>query len=141
MNSTAAIWPPNWRRSILYKSKWKQKSNFWEDFILKKYESIFILDIRKVEDEGEAFNKEFAAFIEGLGGRLTEAKAMGRNQFAYEIKKRKGGIYWDFAFELDAVKVIEIKEKYRLDERVLRNMTVADERPEVLRTSLVVEQA
>lgn len=110
-----------------------------EDRILKKYESIFILDVRKVEDEGDAFAKEFAALIGELGGKMVAAVAMGRNQFAYEIKKRKVGFYWDFTFELEAEKIADIKEKYRLDERVLRNMIVVDERPAELRTSLIVE--
>ena len=112
-----------------------------EEMILKKYESVFILDIRKVDDEGEALAKEFDTFIAENGGKVNAAKHMGRITFSYEVKKRKAGIYWNFDFELDPDKVDNIKEKYRLDERVLRIMTIIDERPEVLRTSLVVEQA
>ena len=33
-------------------------------------------------------------------------------------------------FELDEAKVIELKQKYRLDERVLRNMVLVYDRPE-----------
>jgi small subunit ribosomal protein S6 len=101
-----------------------------EDNILKKYEAIFILDIRKVEDEGDAFSKEFAAMIKEWGGNMAESIAMGRNQFAREIKKRKAGIYWNFVFEVDADKIIAIKNQYRLDERVLRNMIINYDRPE-----------
>ncbi len=57
---------------------------------------------------------------------------MGRRQFTYEINKRKAGLYFDFLFELAPSKVLAIKEKYKLDERVLRNMIVADERPETV---------
>ena len=59
---------------------------------------------------------------------------------SYEIKKRKGGIYWNIFFELDPLKVIEIKEKYMLDERVLRNMIIVDERPAEIRSLKVVEE-
>ena len=97
---------------------------------MKKYESLFILDVRKVEDEGNALSKEFIALVEGWGGKMTAADAMGRLQFSYEIKKRKAGIYWDFHFELPEDKVNLIKEQYQLDERVLRILTVIDERPE-----------
>ena len=97
---------------------------------MKKYESLFILDVRKVEDEGNALSKEFCSLIEGWGGKITAADAMGRLQFSYEIKKRKAGIYWDFHFELPEDKVNLIKEQYALDERVLRILTVIDERPE-----------
>ncbi|MDD2403243.1 MAG: 30S ribosomal protein S6 [Victivallaceae bacterium] len=105
---------------------------------MKKYEAIFILDIRKVEDEGEAFSKEFAALIEGFGGKMEESVAMGRIPFAYEINRRKAGIYWNFVFELDADKTISIKEKFKLDERVLRDMIIVYDRPSKdARTKLV----
>ena len=97
---------------------------------MKKYESVFILDVRKVEDEGNALNKEFTDLVAGWGGKMTSAVPMGRLQFSYEIKKRKAGIYWDFHFELGEDKVNLIKEQYHLDERVLRILTVIDERPE-----------
>ena len=53
-------------------------------------------------------------------------------QFTYDINKRKAGIYWDFLFELDPLKLIEIKNKYKLNEKVLRSMTIVSERPEGL---------
>jgi small subunit ribosomal protein S6 len=98
---------------------------------LKKYEAIFILEIRKVEDEGKAFTEEIKSLIEGWNGKLEEAIPMGRKQFAREIKKRKAGIYWNYIFTCPAEKIIEIKNKYRLDERVLRNMIIIYDKPEV----------
>ena len=97
---------------------------------MKKYEAVFILDIRRTDDEGAAFTKDFSDLIASLGGKLTSALPMGRHQFSYEIDKRKAGIYFDFLFELDAAKVIEIKEKYKLDDRILRNMILLSDRPE-----------
>ena len=100
---------------------------------MKKYEAIFIYDIRMVDDEGEGANRELVALIESLGGKVTESVSMGRIQFSYEIKKRKAGIYWDVFFEIDESKIIAIKDKFRLDERVLRNMIVIDDRPAEIR--------
>lgn len=100
-----------------------------EEQVLKKYEAIFILDIRKVEDEGEAFSKEFAALIEGFGGKMEESIPMGRIQFSYEINKRKAGIYWNFVFEADADANERILDKFRLDDRVLRPMIIVYDRP------------
>ena len=99
---------------------------------MKKYEAVFILDMRKVEDEGKAFSEEFAQMIQSWGGNVSESVAMGRRQFAREIRKRKAGIYWDFMFELDPLKLIEVKNKYKLNEKVLRSMTLVSERPEGL---------
>lgn len=97
---------------------------------MKKYEAVFILDIRKVEDEGKAFTEEFGKNLESWGGKLLEANAMGRKQFAREIKKRKAGIYWDYVFELDPLAVIKIRNQYRLDERMIRLLIINFERPE-----------
>jgi len=101
-----------------------------EDLTLKKYEAIFILDIRKVEDEGLSFSKELTGLIESLGGNVINVEPMGRLQFSYEIKKRKAGIYFDYIFEAEEKSIIQIKNRYRLDERVLRNMILVCDRPE-----------
>ncbi len=97
---------------------------------MKKYEAVFILDIRKTDDEGAAFSKEFGELVAALGGKMESVTPMGRRQFTYEINKRKAGIYFDFLFELETSKVREIKEKYKLDERILRNMILICDRPE-----------
>ena len=55
---------------------------------------------------------------------------MGRKQFTYEINKRKAGLYFDFVFNIDEEKVIAIKDKFRLDARVLRNLILIYDRPE-----------
>jgi small subunit ribosomal protein S6 len=97
---------------------------------LKKYEAVFILDIRKADDDGTAFRNELTQLIESLGGKVESSVVMGRKQFTYEINKRRAGLYFDFIFDLDADKVIEIKDKYKLDQRVLRNMIIVCDRPE-----------
>jgi len=105
---------------------------------LKKYEAVFILDMRKVEDEGKAFAEEFGKNIQGWGGKIVETNPMGRRQFAREIRKRKAGVYWDFVVELDEQKVAEIREKYRLDERVVRLLDIIYDRPDSVPAGLKV---
>jgi small subunit ribosomal protein S6 len=97
---------------------------------LKKYEAVFILEIRKVEDEGKNFSEEFARLIESFGGKMIKSESLGRKQFAHEIKKRKAGAYWNYIFELPAEKAPEVKNKFRLDERVLRTLIINYDRPE-----------
>ena len=99
---------------------------------MKKYEAVFILDIRKADDEGAAFCREFGELIASLGGKLESTVPMGRRQFTYEINKRRAGLYFDFVFELEEARVRDIKDKYRLDQRILRNMILLFDRPESL---------
>ena len=103
---------------------------------MKKYEAVFILDMRKVEDEGQAFSEEFEKNVQSWGGVMVENVSMGRKQFAREIKKRKAGIYWNFVFELEPAKETEIREFYKLDERVIRLMIINFDRPDQVRSTI-----
>jgi small subunit ribosomal protein S6 len=87
---------------------------------LKKYEAMFILDEHLVEDQGNAFSEEFKKLAEGLGSKIDETLPMGKRQFTYEVKKKKAGIYWDFMMTAEPNTIQPIKNKYRLDERILR---------------------
>ena len=98
---------------------------------MNKYEAVFILNIRKVDDEGDAFSKEFTGMLEEWGGNIVETQPMGRKQFAREIKKSKAGIYWNYVFNLDPEKVLAIRNQFRLDDRVIRLMIINYDRPEV----------
>jgi small subunit ribosomal protein S6 len=109
-----------------------------EEKTLKKYEAIFIMDIRKVDDEGAAVSSEITALIEKWGGEMIKSESLGRRQFAYEIKKRKGGIYWNYVFTALPDKIEELKEHFRLDERILRNMIINFDRPAVEKSGVQV---
>jgi small subunit ribosomal protein S6 len=97
---------------------------------LKKYEAVFILDIRRVDDEGNAFTQELTELMKGWKGSISESISLGRRQFAREIKKRKAGIYWKYIFESNPEVIEQIRDKFRLDDRVLREMVIAYDRPE-----------
>lgn len=87
---------------------------------MRKYEAVFILNEKKVEGGSEAFADQVENLIKELGGNVSEKDNMGRRQFARPIGKQKAGFYWDFVFHLEAAKVEKLKDKYRLNEGVLR---------------------
>ena len=97
---------------------------------MKKYETVFILDERKIQDEGKSFAEEFAAVISGAGGEMVSVTPLGRKQFAREVKKRKAGIYYDFVFSAKEAFAKALTEKYKLDERILRMQVFVYDRPE-----------
>lgn len=96
---------------------------------MNKYEAIFILDPRKIDDEGRALVAELTTLVETAGGSVTKSDIMGRKPFARSIKKRKAGNYVNINFSMPSTKVIEIRNRYRLDERVLRMLIIIDECP------------
>lgn len=96
---------------------------------MNKYESVFILDPRKVDDEGKVFSNELTQLITAQGGTVTNTELMGRKPFMREMKKRKAGYYLNVFFTMPAAGVAEIRNKFRLDERMLRMLIIIDERP------------
>ena len=97
---------------------------------MKKYETVFILDERKIQDEGKSFAEEFSSVISGAGGEMVSVTPLGRKQFAREIKKRKAGVYYDFVFSVKEDFAKGLHEKYKLDERILRMQVFVYDRPE-----------
>ena len=97
---------------------------------MRTYETVVILDDRRVHDEGVAYGDEFAAMLTAAGGEVIRKKALGRKQFAREMRKRKTGYYWDFIFKLDPAAAAALPEKYKLDERVLRLKCFLYDRPQ-----------
>ena len=97
---------------------------------MKKYECIFIFNESKLENGAEAYIATVTEFIESLGGKVVESEDMGRKTFAYPIKKKNSGLYWDLTVELDGDKVVAFKENYRLEDGVLRMEVLTFDRPE-----------
>ncbi len=87
---------------------------------MRTYETIFILDPKKLEDGGEAFSKAAGAQVEALGGKVQKSVSLGRRQFARPIGKHKAGVYWDLVVDLANESVAVLKDRYRLNSTVLR---------------------
>ncbi len=87
---------------------------------MRTYETIFILDPKKLEDGGEAFAKAAGAQVETLGGKVQKSVSLGRRQFARPIGKHKAGVYWDLVVDLASESVAVLKDRYRLNGTVLR---------------------
>ena len=98
---------------------------------MKKYETIVILDEKRIDDDGTKFLKEFENVLtEEIGGTVVETEIMGRKQFAREIKRKKTGIYLDIIHEMTEDKVKVLRDKYKLNETVLRLQSYIYDRPE-----------
>ncbi len=90
---------------------------------MKKFETVVILDERAAENQAADFPKEFEELVTSNGGKMIETLPMGKKQLAYPIRKRKAGTYFDFKYELTPDKASAPRDKYRLDERILRLRT------------------
>jgi ribosomal protein S6 len=87
---------------------------------LAKYEAVFILDPRKVEENGEEFSDSIQEQIKSLGGVIHRVKFLEKRVFSRPIRKHKTGVYWDYVFDLDPAQVEVLQERYSLNLTVLR---------------------
>jgi small subunit ribosomal protein S6 len=88
---------------------------------MNKYEVVFILDPKKVDDGGDAFIAQATQRIEEqLGGKIAETTNMGRKHFARPIGKHRAGVYWDLIIDMNPDQVAALQDSYRLDSAVLR---------------------
>jgi len=98
---------------------------------LKKYEAVYILDDRRLDDHGDVFVGELTKYIESLGGNVEVAKSLGRKQLASPIRKRNTGVYWDLEMNMPEDKLAELHEHYRMNDTVLRDVVFIFDRPEI----------
>ncbi len=102
---------------------------------MRTYEAVFILDNRKLEDDGEAFSREIAEHIKTLGGTVQKRISLGRKQFARPIGKHKAGVYWDYVLDLAPESVAAFQDNYKFNNTVLRLVVfLYEEPPEPVKT-------
>ncbi len=87
---------------------------------MSKYEVVFILDPAKVEGNGEAFDATIQEQLKALGGEISRVKFFEKRTFARPMGKHKVGLYWDYVVSMDATVPAQIKDKYRLNQTVIR---------------------
>jgi len=96
-----------------------------------KYETTFILepgfDEGKVNEEIERISQ----WIRDLGGELLEVQRWGKKRLAYEIEKKRDGIYTLLLYQGAGAMVKEIERRLRLNESVMRVLTVIHVPPEL----------
>lgn len=87
---------------------------------MTKYEVVFILDPAKVEGNGEAFEATIQEQLKELGGEISRVKFLEKRTFARPMGKHKVGLYWDYVVAMGADVPVKLKEKYRLNQTVIR---------------------
>ena len=91
---------------------------------MRRYETIFILRPSLNEDEITAIIDRSTNILTEVDGQIIELDKWGMKKLAYPIKKDLQGYYvfCDYCSTPDAV--AEMERKFRLDDAVLRYMTL-----------------
>ncbi len=91
---------------------------------MREYETVFITKADLPESSLKQINERARATIEKHEGRLFFARNMGKRTLAYPISKQTKGVYTCLDYASKGASVGEIERAFRLDENVLRFLTV-----------------
>jgi small subunit ribosomal protein S6 len=98
---------------------------------MREYESIFVLDPTVNDSHVDMEVEKIREFLNTRECEITEVQKWGRRKLAYEVKKHKEGIYTLIRFAAEADVPHELTRRYRLNENMLRFLTVVYEKPPV----------
>ena len=95
---------------------------------MNQYETVFILTpVLSDEQMKEAVGK-FTGIITNNGGKIVNEESWGLKKLAYPIEKKTTGFYQLVEFEADPTVIAKLEVNYRRDERVLRFLTLKQEK-------------
>ena len=88
------------------------------------YEHVFIARPDITTAQVDALVKDFSKIVTDGGGKVVADEYWGLKNLAYRIKKNRKAHYVFFGLDAPHVAVAELERKERLDENVLRFLTV-----------------
>lgn len=91
---------------------------------MRRYETIIITDPDMAEDARKALTDRVGELMAAEGGFLIKQDDWGVRKLAYEIRKKPRGFYTLLDFCGQGALVDEMERQFRIDDRVLKYMTV-----------------
>jgi len=91
---------------------------------LKRYEVIAIVKPDLSEDDISKIIERIENIIVKRNGIIAKIDKWGKRRLAYEINKQKEGYYFLFDFVGDGPIVAEIERNYKIDDRVLKFISI-----------------
>jgi small subunit ribosomal protein S6 len=94
---------------------------------MRAYETMFIV---RPDVEAEDLNKVVGRVedvIKSNGGTVVRSEILGRKRLAYEVKKHMDGIYVRINFDAPPEIVLKLREHFRFNEDVIRDLIVQQE--------------
>ena len=91
---------------------------------MRKYESLYIIHPDVVGDELTAMVERFQTILTDQKAEILKLDNWGTRKLAYPIQKQIKGCYVQTIFEAAADVIAEYERRLRLDEKILRFMTL-----------------
>ncbi len=94
---------------------------------MKRYEVIAIVKTDVSEEDLTAIMDRSSNIITERKGVIAKAEKWGKRRLAYEINKQKDGFYFFIDYAGDGSIVAEMERNFKIDDRILKFMTVTKE--------------
>lgn len=104
-----------------------------------QYETIFVTEPTLTEEDIDSLIKGFDQIIAGAGGKVLKVEKWGKRRLAYPIGRREEGVYVLTVLECSPQFVKELERRYRMNEQILRHLTVRVENEAQLGPSPVMK--
>lgn len=91
---------------------------------MNKYELCVVLSAKLEDDERTAALEKVQKLITRFGGTIENIDEWGKKKLAYEIQKMKEAYYYFIHFDAEATAPIEIENRIRIMDNVIRYLCV-----------------
>jgi small subunit ribosomal protein S6 len=93
--------------------------------VSKQYETVLVVDAM-IPDESIASEFDAVTKLIESQGKVIRVDRWGKRRLAYAIRKRSHGEYAAFYYEADSALPAELEKRLRINENVLRWLTVVE---------------
>ena len=100
---------------------------------MTKYETTFILEPGLDENRVNEEIERVSQWIRDLGGEVLEVQRWGKRRLAYEINKKRDGIYTLILHQSPGPVIKEVERRMSLNEAYMRVLSVIHIPPELTR--------
>ena len=94
---------------------------------MSKYELCVVLNAKIEDDERAAVIEKIKKYIDRFGGAVTNVDEWGKKHLAYEVQKMREGFYYFIQFDAETTTPLEIENRVRIMDNVLRYLCVKAE--------------
>lgn len=111
--------------ALFYPAPDSKRAGVHREEFMKQYDTTFIIDSTLDQQQREKLIERFENSVQKLGGTVNRVVRWGMREFAYAINKQSRGYYVIFYYSVEPSAVNPFENQLRLNEHVLRYMTIA----------------
>jgi len=91
---------------------------------MELYESLFIIRPSISDEETNALIEKMKGVADKTGAQFIKSENWGRKKLAYEVRRERKGTYAYFYFKAPNNTVGELERAYRLEDNIIKFLTV-----------------